>query len=103
MSDSYFIGTVARVQNIPRFASPEALKKVLSAMKNPSDLSDEAIAKYFKDIAEQEKRLKSGANAVSKRKELGMVVSLDHTIYFHPLFEGAFGASPFRHSQLPPT
>ena len=83
MSDSYFIGTVARVQNIPPFASPDALKEALSGLKNPSDLNGDTIAKYRKDVAEQEKRLQSRATPVSRRKEIGMMVSLDHAIYFH--------------------
>ena len=83
MSDSYFIGTVAKVQNIPRFASPDALKEALSALTNPSDLNDDSIAKYLKEVAEQEKRLESRATPVSRRKGIGMMVSLDHTIYFH--------------------
>ncbi|KAI1941697.1 acyl-CoA thioesterase [Ophidiomyces ophidiicola] len=88
MSDSYFIGTVARVQGIPRFSSPAALKSALSALKNPSDLDEQSIIKYLKDMADQEAlELKSGTASASPvslpKRELGMMVSLDHTIYFH--------------------
>ncbi|WEW54778.1 acyl-CoA thioesterase [Emydomyces testavorans] len=91
MSDSYFIGTVARVQNLPRFSSPAALKKALSALKNPSDLDEQTITKYLKDLADKEAHeLKSHAagttnsrSRVAPKREIGMMVSLDHTIYFH--------------------
>ncbi|EEP82204.1 conserved hypothetical protein [Uncinocarpus reesii 1704] len=91
MSDSYFIGTVARVQSIPRFSSPAALKKTLSALKNPSDLDEQSITKYLKDLADQEAReLNSKATSspssqalMVPKREIGMMVSLDHTIYFH--------------------
>lgn len=84
MSDSYFIGTVSRVHDIPRFSSPGALKKALSSLKNPSDLNDESIERYLKEASEEEAaelgyHMRNGSN----RKELSMMVSLDHTIYFH--------------------
>ncbi|KAL1963661.1 hypothetical protein VTN77DRAFT_7982 [Rasamsonia byssochlamydoides] len=116
MSDSYFIGTVSRVHDIPRFASPAALQRVLQSLKNPSDLDSDTIARYLKDLAEDEKaqaeatvaELRAAAanqqadgtpldaskissiinrnNNIRKKKdtrEIGMMVSLDHTIYFH--------------------
>jgi hypothetical protein len=83
MSDSFFIGTVAKVQDVTRFGSPEALKKALSKLKNPSDLDAESIATYLKEVVELEKRLKSQTVPISKHREIGMMVSLDHTIYFH--------------------
>lgn len=84
MSDSYFIGTVARVQDIPRFSSPAALRRALKALKNPSDLEDQDIRKYLKDLSEQEAReLRTGVAKAAKQTEIGMMVSLDHTIYFH--------------------
>ncbi|KAK2810034.1 hypothetical protein FQN50_003228 [Emmonsiellopsis sp. PD_5] len=91
MSDSYFIGTIARVHDIPRFSSPSALKKALQQLKNPSDLDSETIAKHLKDLADQEAteikaQLLSGSTDIvlpKPDKEIGMMVSLDHTIYFH--------------------
>ncbi|KAI5302195.1 Guanine nucleotide exchange factor lte1 [Ascosphaera pollenicola] len=103
MSDSSFIGTVAQVHNIPRFASIDALKSMLSQLKNPSDLEHEALEAYIRKVesAEAEKakakeaeRLQQSANPAARREqeakgsgkeqwELGMMVSLDHTIYFH--------------------
>ncbi|KMU82472.1 acyl-CoA thioesterase II [Coccidioides immitis H538.4] len=91
MSDSYFIGTVARVQSIPRFSSPQALKNTLSALKNPSDLDEQSITKYLKDLADQEARELASKDTAAgdsqalmvPKREIGMMVSLDHTIYFH--------------------
>ncbi|PGG95673.1 acyl-CoA thioesterase II [Helicocarpus griseus UAMH5409] len=90
MSDSYFIGTIARVQDIPRFSSPEALKRVLSKLKNPSDLDSETIARALKDLTDQESseikaQLMQGSEVMipKPKREIGMMVSLDHTIYFH--------------------
>jgi hypothetical protein len=108
MSDSYFIGTVARVHELPRFSSAAALQRVLQSLKNPSDLDGDTIARYLKDIAEneeEEKELRASAsrwqngdktldtaklssfisrrNAKKNNDEIGMMVSLDHTIYFH--------------------
>lgn len=84
MSDSYFIGTVARVQDIPRFSSPAALNHALKSLKNPSDLDDEGLKKHYKDLADQEAHEIQSATATKPpTKEIGMMVSLDHTIYFH--------------------
>ena len=75
---------MARVQDIPRFSSPAALNRTLKSLKNPSDLEDEGLKKYYKDLAEQEAReIQSSAGAKVPQKEIGMMVSLDHTIYFH--------------------
>ncbi|KAJ5889059.1 hypothetical protein N7495_009100 [Penicillium taxi] len=93
-TDSYFIGTVARVHGISRFSSAAELQMLLRALKNPSDLDDEAITKAFAELREEEaaelqRRLEGALSNVTdadKRndhKEVGMLVSLDHTIYFH--------------------
>lgn len=97
MSDSYFIGTVSRLHKIPRFSSSAALQRALKALKNPSDLDSEALSRYFKDFADEEAaEIRAGSldgtltenklSSIIKRKdsrEIGMMVSLDHTIYFH--------------------
>ncbi|KAH1957639.1 hypothetical protein KXW61_005520 [Aspergillus fumigatus] len=93
ITDSYFIGTVARVQNIPRFSSPAELRRALQALKNPSDLDDEDIARAIKELKEEEaadlrRRLEGALSQATNqpkedRKEVGMMVSLDHSIYFH--------------------
>ncbi|KAJ5736405.1 uncharacterized protein N7483_001530 [Penicillium malachiteum] len=90
ITDSFFIGTVSRVHDIPRFSSPAELEQLLKALKNPSDLDDEDIRKALQELKEEEaadlrRRLEgalSNANT-QDHKEVGMMVSLDHSIYFH--------------------
>ena len=72
MSDSYFIGTVSRVHNLWRFARPN-----LSLTKKSP----------LRRIAEMEAtEIREGARGITEGKpesSVGMMVSLDHTIYFH--------------------
>ncbi|KAF9883174.1 hypothetical protein FE257_003894 [Aspergillus nanangensis] len=94
ITDSYFIGTVSRVHDIPRFSSPADLKRFLNALKNPSDLDDTDISRALKELKEEEaadlRRRLEGALDRAKdykqqedHKQVGMMVSLDHSIYFH--------------------
>ncbi|KAJ6123129.1 Acyl-CoA thioesterase [Penicillium capsulatum] len=94
VTDSYFIGTVSRVHDIPRFSSPAELEKLLKALKNPSDLDDEDITRALKELKEEEaadlqRRIEGALNDATneknrkEQKEVGMIVSLDHSIYFH--------------------
>ncbi|KAL8791850.1 MAG: hypothetical protein Q9195_005586 [Heterodermia aff. obscurata] len=62
MTDSYFVGTIARVHNLSRFAD-------INARPSPSSSSTPAITRPSSSPKPQEK--------------VGMMVSLDHTIYFH--------------------
>jgi acyl-CoA thioesterase 8 len=70
MSDSYFIGTVARVHNLWR------LDLARNADKNKVKLDSNA-EKELKEAEEAE------ASMSKKQPRIGMMVSLDHTIYFH--------------------
>ena len=72
MSDSYFVGTVARVHRLAPIVRPP------TADKSRVKIDDDA-AKGAQDFEEQ----KTNGKAVEKRREIGMMVSLDHTIYFH--------------------
>lgn len=94
VTDSYFIGTISLVHDIPRFSSPAELEKLLNALKNPSDLDDEDIHRALKELKEEEaaelrRRVEGALDKVAKgktdadHKEVGMMVSLDHSIYFH--------------------
>lgn len=94
ITDSYFIGSVSRVHDIPRFTSRAELEKALNALKNPSDLDDEDISRALKELKEGEaeelrRRLEGALSNVddektrASQKEVGMMVSLDHSIYFH--------------------
>lgn len=66
MSDSYFIGTVSRIHDLWRFGGP-------------TDKSQEA---YLNKMKEHE-GFGDDLNNEKGRPEIGMMVSLDHTIYFH--------------------
>ena len=66
----------------------------MKALKNPSDLDDEDITRALKELKEEEaaelrRRLEGALNRATKgikevdHKEVGMMVSLDHSIYFH--------------------
>ncbi|KAI9741731.1 MAG: hypothetical protein M1834_000117 [Cirrosporium novae-zelandiae] len=71
MSDSFFIGTVSRVHNLWRFSSPQ---------KTPSPSKDKEKVKMAKlESQENEKNLLE----IRNRPQIGMMVSLDHTIFFH--------------------
>ncbi len=69
MSDSYFIGTVARVHNLWRFSS------------SPSKRSNPKIKDQ--DMARMEDEENIEADSQTPRASIGIMVSLDHTIYFH--------------------
>ncbi|KAF2162167.1 hypothetical protein M409DRAFT_58604 [Zasmidium cellare ATCC 36951] len=98
MSDSYFIGTVARTHKLWRYSQAsqnketsggkqmmtrdvfERLKKMdLETLKKIEGIDD--------DIINQLKTLEIKDGEIvglkEKRPEIGMMVSLDHTIYFH--------------------
>ncbi|KAK5128857.1 hypothetical protein LTR85_000190 [Meristemomyces frigidus] len=102
MSDSYFIGTVARVHRLWRYSTssvssnkkeeggggkmgitPEVIKK----LKAMDDATLKRMEGMDSDVIEQLKSLDIGADGEvvfkEKRPEIGMMVSLDHTIYFH--------------------
>lgn len=94
VTDSYFIGSVSRVHDIPRFTSRAELEKALKALKNPSDLDDEDIARALKELKEEEatelrRRLEGALSKATDekpkadQKAVGMMVSLDHSVYFH--------------------
>ncbi|KAI4091749.1 MAG: hypothetical protein LQ339_008071 [Xanthoria mediterranea] len=69
MSDSYFIGTVARVHNLWRFSSPDKEKQ-------PAKIKDHPMAK----MEDEENK---SVDRQRPRASIGIMVSLDHAIYFH--------------------
>lgn len=95
MSDSYFIGTVARVHNLWRFSSTpkDANSKKppvdIDVVKSLQAMDDEALKKIDgidELIIDQLRNIKIEGDRIistNKRPEIGMMVSLDHTIYFH--------------------
>lgn len=76
MSDSYFIGVVPRVHNIWRFARPPLTELTTTAGANLLSASE-----VHSEITIPETDVLSTSQVESP--EVGMMVSLDHTIYFH--------------------
>lgn len=68
ISDSYFVGTVARVHNLVRLSSFEPERGDTTFKSS--------------DIAHKEEE-NSEVDGRKPRVSIGMMVSLDHTIYFH--------------------
>jgi acyl-CoA thioesterase II len=110
MSDSWFIGTVSRVQRLERFASREHLKRAVENFKGSEEERREMQAVLEENAKEEEEERRADAESghavqpltpqisdgpgVSAKaefggpgsqggKRIGMMVSLDHTIYFH--------------------
>jgi acyl-CoA thioesterase 8 len=91
MSDSYFVGTIARAHKLWRYsqqrksnakstADEDVLKKLLAM--------DDADLKRMKFVDEADiqriRRIRNGEDpSHDVTPEIGMMVSLDHTIYFH--------------------
>lgn len=71
MSDSYFIGTVGRIHNLWRFPSAETTAKLPEHVQ--SALVKQKVFEGFGEDLENKRG----------RPGIGMMVSLDHTIYFH--------------------
>lgn len=71
MSDSYFIGTVGRIHNLWRFPSKSTEAKLPPRAQEM--LTKQKIFEGFGDDLDNKKG----------RPGIGMMVSLDHTIYFH--------------------
>ena len=72
MSDSYFIGTVSRIHNLWRFARPNLPPDPKSPLRRIAAMEAAEIREGARGIMEG--RVESS---------VGMMVSLDHTIYFH--------------------
>ena len=99
MSDSYFIGTVSRIHGMLRFSSIASIERARQDLENfsssssspsdpsSSDTNSSTIQKYLSDIAKAEaleNALIGAAQSDGKEPmEVSMMVSLDHTIYFH--------------------
>ncbi|KAH8727980.1 thioesterase-like superfamily-domain-containing protein [Phaeosphaeriaceae sp. PMI808] len=90
MSDSYFIGTIAQAHKLWRYstqrksnakssADEDVLKKLLAL--------DDAELKRMKYVNDADikriRQIRNGENTDDGTPEIGMMVSLDHTIHFH--------------------
>ena len=82
MSDSYFIGTVARAHNLVRFSSRRTIERTVAQFHGSENEKSE-MQKYLQQIADEEAQEQKEAGAVDDGTRIGMMVSLDHTIFFH--------------------
>lgn len=84
MSDSYFIGTVSRVHRANRFNNVNAVNRIIGS-SNTDEPSRRQIMRSFKDLAAEETNEISTSTATTdkERANVEMMVSLDHTIFFH--------------------
>ena len=82
MSDSYFIGTVARVHNLMRFANRRNIESTLKTFTG-SETERAQMKTYLEEIAKEEQEENDTFGPPTSDKRIGMMVSLDHTIYFH--------------------
>lgn len=79
MSDSYFIGTVTRIHDLWRFGPTPKKGEALSPAETEEMRKKEEVLKNIKEF----EGFGDDLNNEKGRPEIGMMVSLDHTIYFH--------------------
>ncbi|KAF2860203.1 Thioesterase/thiol ester dehydrase-isomerase [Piedraia hortae CBS 480.64] len=90
MSDSYFIGTVSRAHRLrrfdPRMADSGQVARLLKMsdqeLREQARLNDEDI-QHLRAIKLDEEGYPVQEENVELGPQVGMMVSLDHTIYFH--------------------
>lgn len=84
MSDSYFIGTVALVHNLLRFSQRSNIEKTLRNFQG-SEKEREEMRVHMERVAQEEEEENAAFQASQEGppKKVGMMVSLDHSIYFH--------------------
>jgi acyl-CoA thioesterase II len=85
MSDSYFIGTVSRIHDLWRFGSPTNVQSSKHGEKGDIDADMKLREMYLKKVkeAQEAEGLEPDLDNKKGRPEVGMMVSLDHSIYFH--------------------
>lgn len=82
MTDSYFIGTVARVHNLVRFSSRRNVDIAIRGFQGGAE-EKRAMRAYLEEVAKQEADENEGQLDPNDDRQIGMMVSLDHTIFFH--------------------
>jgi acyl-CoA thioesterase len=82
VSDSYFIGTVSRVHDLWRFGAPTNAKTTEKGENGSIDDDMKHIEDYVRRVKEVE-GFGDDLDNKQGRPEVGMMVSLDHSIYFH--------------------
>ncbi|KAJ4153459.1 hypothetical protein LMH87_009944 [Akanthomyces muscarius] len=87
MTDNYFLGTVPRVHKAHRFSNEKLVKNVVEKL---GEGQQKAATERFKILAKEEladaaSRTAKGEETDTKRipSHIEMMVSLDHTIFFH--------------------
>jgi acyl-CoA thioesterase 8 len=100
MSDSYFIGTISRIHKLWRIPRPVPRETKESTSTSPAALSappqkgddtilDDDVLAALRDGDDEQKKagmeeyIKNRFRPRKLRPQVGMMVSLDHTIYFH--------------------
>ena len=91
MSDSYFVGTIARVHNLWRYSTQRKSKSKATVdedfLKKLLAMDDAELKRqrYLDDAdIKRIQRVRNGEKLERESTpEIGMMVSLDHTIYFH--------------------
>jgi acyl-CoA thioesterase 8 len=86
MSDSYFIGTVARTHNLRRFANRRSIESTVKSFRGSTaekDAMREHLEKIAREEAEENEAAKAAGDYHEDDRQIGMMVSLDHTIFFH--------------------
>lgn len=79
MSDSYFVGTIPLVHLVPRSSRPsDNLSQILQSSRKPP-FSRLAVA----ETGENPPPKSSAPGSTPDEPTIGMLVSLDHSIYFH--------------------
>jgi acyl-CoA thioesterase 8 len=87
MSDSFFVGTVARVHNLLRISMRANIERSLRNSQG-SDEDKQKLREYIERTAPDEepdnvRSPKDEERESSPKAEIGMMVSLDHSIFFH--------------------
>ena len=86
MSDSYFIGTVARVHNLIRFANRKNIEVLLRNFDGDGQerqQMEQYLERIARDEEEENEAFKDSAAKQRETRAIGMMVSLDHAIFFH--------------------
>ncbi|TKX19317.1 thioesterase-like protein 2 [Elsinoe australis] len=88
MSDSYFIGTVARVHKLWRYSGGKKGQEKRwiddAVVKRLREMDGETLRRMQGMDEDVIEAIKNGeVETGNRRPEVGMMVSLDHTIYFH--------------------
>jgi acyl-CoA thioesterase 8 len=91
MSDSYFVGTIARAHKLWRYSTKRKMnakstadEDVLQKLLAMDDAKIRRIRTLDEVDVERIRRIRDGEDpSKDPTPEIGMMVSLDHTIYFH--------------------